>query len=52
MISFSRRWWLKAAAVGGTSTLAGWFPSLKFSSANMLKQSSKQSDDQGATNQR
>lgn len=46
MISFSRRWWLKAAAVGGTSTLAGWFLSLKFSSANMLKQD----DDQSATN--
>ncbi len=46
MISFSRRWLLKvAAAVGGASTLTGWFPSLKFSSANMLKQD----DDRGAT---
>ncbi len=50
MISFSRRWWLKAAAVGGTGTLAGWFPSLKFSSANMLKQTRKETNDQGGTN--
>jgi len=49
MISFSRRWWLKAAAVGGTSTLARWFSSLKFPSANMLKQASKTGDDRGAT---
>jgi glycine/D-amino acid oxidase-like deaminating enzyme len=39
MVSFSRRWLLKVfAAVGGASTLAGWFPFLKFSSTNMLKQ--------------
>src|SRR6478752_4053158 len=48
MISFSRRWWLKAsAAVGGVSTLAGWFPSLEFSSANMLKQG----ENRGSTTQ-
>jgi len=35
----SRRWLLKlSAAVGGTSTLAGWFPFLKLDSANMLMQ--------------
>jgi monomeric sarcosine oxidase len=45
MISFSRRWLLKAA-VGGASTLTGWLPSLKFSSANMLKQA----NDRGFTN--
>src|SRR5450432_3620288 len=39
MVSFSRRWLLKVcAAVGGASTLAGWFPFLKLSSVNMLKQ--------------
>ena len=46
MVSFSRRWLLKVfAAVGGASTLAGWFPFLKFSATNMLKQA----DDRGAT---
>jgi len=36
---FSRRWLLKlGAAVGGTNTLAGWFPFLKLDSANMLMQ--------------
>jgi glycine/D-amino acid oxidase-like deaminating enzyme len=35
----SRRWLLKfGAAIGGSNTLAGWFPFLKFTSANMLKQ--------------
>jgi glycine/D-amino acid oxidase-like deaminating enzyme len=39
MVPFSRRWLLKrCAAVGGLSTLAGWFPFLKFTSTNMLKQ--------------
>jgi monomeric sarcosine oxidase len=39
MVSFSRRWLLKVfAAVGGSSTLAGRFPFLKFLSTNMLKQ--------------
>jgi monomeric sarcosine oxidase len=47
MVSFSRRRLLKVgAAVGGASTLAGWFPSLKFSSAHKLEQA----DDRGATN--
>src|SRR6202795_2606528 len=45
MISFSRLWVLKAA-VGGASTLTGWFPFLKFGSANMLEQA----NDRGATN--
>ena len=36
---FSRRWLLKVgAAVGGSSTLAGLFPFLRITSANMLKQ--------------
>ena len=39
MVPFSRRWLLKlGATVGGLSTLAGWFPFLKFTSTNMLKQ--------------
>src|SRR5450755_914833 len=39
MVSFSRRWLFKIfAAVGGTSALAAWFPFLRFSSTNMLKQ--------------
>ncbi len=38
MVSFSRRWLLKVCAAGGwASTLAGWFPFLKFGSTNMLK---------------
>ena len=38
-MSFSRRWLLKVgAALGGTSTLGGWFPFLKVNSANMLRQ--------------
>ena len=46
MISFSRRWLLKViAAVGGANTLAGWFPFLKFTSTNMLKQA----EDRGST---
>ncbi|MBZ5652153.1 MAG: FAD-dependent oxidoreductase [Acidobacteriia bacterium] len=39
MVSITRRWLLKVcAAVGGSSTLAGWSPFLKFNSTNMLKQ--------------
>ena len=39
MASFSRRWLLKVfAAIGGSSTLSGWFPFLNSSSLNMLKQ--------------
>lgn len=46
MAPFSRRWLLKVcAAVGGANTLAGRFPFLKFSSANMLNQA----DDREAT---
>jgi glycine/D-amino acid oxidase-like deaminating enzyme len=44
---FSRRWLLKiAAAVGGWSTLAGWFPFGKFTSENVLR---KPSDDLAGT---
>src|SRR6202162_2201462 len=40
---FSRRWLLRIfAAAGGASTLAGWFPFLKFPSKNMLKQADTQ----------
>src|ERR1700693_6226130 len=40
---FSRRWLLRIfAAAGGASTLAGWFPFLKFPSTNMLKQADTQ----------
>ncbi len=39
MAVVSRRWLLQlCAAVGWSSTLAGWFPSLKINSTNMLKQ--------------
>lgn len=40
MVAFTRRWLLKmGSAVGGSNTLAGLVPSLKFPSSNMLKQS-------------
>jgi glycine/D-amino acid oxidase-like deaminating enzyme len=45
----SRRWLLKlGAAVGGTSTLGGWFPFLKLDSANMLRQASDSAGTKGA----
>ncbi|MGA8309711.1 MAG: FAD-dependent oxidoreductase, partial [Terriglobales bacterium] len=37
-----------AAAVGGTSTLGGWFPFLKLDSANMLRQASDSAGTKGA----
>src|SRR4029077_576166 len=43
-----RRWLLKlGAAVGGTSTLAGWFPFLKLDSANMLMQVDDRAETKG-----
>jgi glycine/D-amino acid oxidase-like deaminating enzyme len=40
---FSRRRLLQSVAIGGSATLGGWFPVLKFASANMLKQADEDS---------